>query len=252
MAKVRKRINPALEKLWPRERRLILEGEARLRQTGKWGPWERVTFRRGAAGSGWAAEFTVAYKNLVFCVLSRMVGNVRHLAVNSLSGIRPTWHEMQRIKDEIAGSGMTAVEIYPPADAVVDGADTFHLWILPGPLDFIFGAKAPPPAAAPAPSRAADPARVSGAYREMEEALAAFEYDRLPEQWDAYRRAAHHLEFLTKNTEQRWESIPDDARKAACMEQAEEDLGGDLTDRYQVLSIALAHWLRGIVGEPAP
>jgi hypothetical protein len=61
---------------------------------------------------------------------------VRHLAVSSLSGIRPTWREMQRIKDSIAGCNKTAVEVYPPATEIVDQADMFHIWVLPEPLPF--------------------------------------------------------------------------------------------------------------------
>jgi hypothetical protein len=57
--------------------------------------------------------------------------------------------------------------------------------------------------------------------------------------------------MLTKKAEEQWAAVPDIPRKAACMAQAEEDLGGDLTDRFQVLGTALAHWIRGIVGVPA-
>lgn len=63
----------------------------------------------------------------------------------SLSAIRPSWWEMQRIKDELAGKGCTAVEVYPPADEVVDDADMFHIWVLPEPLAFSL---APRPSAA--------------------------------------------------------------------------------------------------------
>jgi hypothetical protein len=43
---------------------------------------------------------------------------------------------MQRIKNEIAGPGCTAVEVYPPAAEVVDGANMFHMWVLPLGLPF--------------------------------------------------------------------------------------------------------------------
>lgn len=61
---------------------------------------------------------------------------MRHLAVSSLSGIRPTWHEMQRIKDDLAGPDTTAIEVYPPQREIVDGADMFHIWVLRGKLPF--------------------------------------------------------------------------------------------------------------------
>lgn len=43
---------------------------------------------------------------------------------------------MQRIKDELAGVRATGVEIYPPHDEIVDGANMYHLWIVPAPLPF--------------------------------------------------------------------------------------------------------------------
>ncbi len=43
---------------------------------------------------------------------------------------------MQRIKDEIAGPDATAIEVYPPHAEIVDQADMFHIWVVPGPLPF--------------------------------------------------------------------------------------------------------------------
>ena len=69
-------------------------------------------------------------RNKVFSVLVRDCGCTIHLAIASLSGDRPTWHEMQRIKDDLAGAHATAVEVYPPRAEVVDQADMFHLWLV--------------------------------------------------------------------------------------------------------------------------
>lgn len=124
------------------ERRLLLSNEAKRRKSGEWGAWEIITFSRGSAGSGWASEFTKAHKNKVFSVLDRTLSSgTRHLAVTSLSQVRPTWWEMQRIKNELAGSGATAVEVYPPMNEVVDDADMFHIWVLSEPLEFTLAAR---------------------------------------------------------------------------------------------------------------
>lgn len=127
-----------LETLPRNERRLALKAEYAARSTGQWGPWEHLTFPRGRIGNGgWAGEFSEAYRNKVFCALSRTLPNgVRHLAITSLSQERPSWPEMQRIKDELAGYGATAVEVYPPHDQIVDEADMYHLWVLTAPLGF--------------------------------------------------------------------------------------------------------------------
>lgn len=85
--------------------------------------------------SSWAAEFSVAHTNEVFSVLERTLdNNIKHLAVSSLSGIRPSWHEMQKIKDQLAGENQMAVEIYPPKAEIVDDADMFHIFVLATPL----------------------------------------------------------------------------------------------------------------------
>lgn len=127
------------------QRRQILTEEKRNRKAGTWGAWETITFPpRSVFPTGWAACFTKAHKNRVFSVLDRYdASGVRHLAVSSLSGERPTWPEMQRIKDELAGPDATAVEVYPPKNEVVDDADMFHLWVLPGDLNFSLYAAEP-------------------------------------------------------------------------------------------------------------
>jgi hypothetical protein len=128
--------NPAIHHLARGERRHLLSAEAKARRAGTWTPWETITFPRGSAGDGWAAEFTTVHRNNVFAVLDRTLDNgIRHLGISSLSGERPTWPEAQRIKDELAGEKATAVEVYPPRAEVVDEADMYHLWIVP-PLPF--------------------------------------------------------------------------------------------------------------------
>lgn len=132
----RRGCNRAISHLSRGERRNLLSTERKRRQNGSWGPWEKLTFPRGSAGDGWAADFTVAHKNSVFAVLDRTLPNgVRHLAISSLSGDRPSWLEAQRIKTEIAGPDATAVEVYPPDAEIVDQADMYHLWVV-GRLPF--------------------------------------------------------------------------------------------------------------------
>lgn len=130
-------VNPFLANVSRAERRMALSIEATARRTGDWGDWEIVNFPKGSAGRGWAAEFECAYRNACFCVMYRILKNgVKHLMVSTLSGMRPSWWEMQRIKDTIAGKDATAIEIYPPHEEIVDDADAFHIWILTSPLEF--------------------------------------------------------------------------------------------------------------------
>lgn len=129
-------VNPVIQHLPRCERKKITRKERARREAGEWGPWETIPLPNGTGGDGWNKEVRFAHKNSVFCVLERPVeGSVVHLAVSSLSGVRPTWYEMQRIKNELAGAEATAIEIYPPEAEVVDGADMFHLWLV-GSLPF--------------------------------------------------------------------------------------------------------------------
>lgn len=120
------------------KRNALLQRERTLRQRGQWGDWEHLDFLPGSVGmTGWLPFITRGHRNRIFMVLDRDAeAGVRHLAVSSLSGVRPTWPEMQRIKDEIAGTDATAIEVYPPHEQIVDGADMFHIWVLRGRLPF--------------------------------------------------------------------------------------------------------------------
>ena len=121
-----------------KERQRLLNLERKFRQSGNWGEWEHLPVAPGSAGKGgWASYVTTAHRNRCFCVLERQAeAGVIHLAVSSLSGIRPSWWEMQRIKDELAGHDATAIEVYPPKSQIVDEADMFHIWVLRGKLPF--------------------------------------------------------------------------------------------------------------------
>lgn len=132
-------MNPVLMNVPRRDRRVLLRRERKRREGGAWGHWERIPLPAGAPGQpgGWAREVREVCRNAVFSVLVRpLASGVVHLAISSLSGARPTWWEAQRIKNELAGELATAVEVYPPQAEVVDGADMYHLWVLPDPLPF--------------------------------------------------------------------------------------------------------------------
>ena len=131
------RFNDVLKTVPPKERLRLLALERKFRASGNWGPWETIPLDPGAMGEGWAGQCHQVRRNRVFAVLVRLdASGVVHLAVSSLSGIRPSWPEMQRIKDEIAGPAATAIEVYPPQAHVVDEADMFHIWVLRGNLPF--------------------------------------------------------------------------------------------------------------------
>lgn len=135
--------HPLLDRVSRSERRRLLVREARARKSGFWGRWELVSndeardkFRSlvGRDPRGWLREVTRCHRCVPFAVLERPVQGATHLAVTCLSGERPSWREMQRIKNDLAGSDRQAVEIYPPEDQIVDEADMYHIWVLDEPL----------------------------------------------------------------------------------------------------------------------
>lgn len=124
----------ALKGLSPKVQKALLAAERSRRRNGDWGAWERCE-NPYRFMPGWLGEVDHVRRNKVFSVLIRDVGTAIHLGVSSLSGERPTWWEMQRIKNDIGGPDATAVEVYPPQGEVVDDADMYHIWIVP-PLAF--------------------------------------------------------------------------------------------------------------------
>lgn len=50
-----------------------------------------------------------------------------------------TWDQLQQIKNEVGYAFATAVEVYPPADQVVNVANMRHLWILPSHPPYLWG-----------------------------------------------------------------------------------------------------------------
>lgn len=119
------------------QRRTLLAAEKKARWSGNWGLWEVLDLPAPPdwQQGGWLGEVRTVHRNRCWSVLDRALPDgTRHLAITSLSQIRPTWWEMQRIKDELAGHSATAVEIYPPSNEVVDGANMYHLWVVATPM----------------------------------------------------------------------------------------------------------------------
>ena len=131
--------NSAMSHYTRASRRVLLAAEARARKSGDWGDWEMIEMPGGlpsAKPGSWSSKFRRVYRNRVFAVMRRQIDGGEHLMISSLSGDRPSWHEMQRIKNDLVGRERTAVEIYPPADQVVDDADAFHIWTIDLPPQF--------------------------------------------------------------------------------------------------------------------
>lgn len=98
---------------------------------------------RGFKDEGWFSELDEVYVSndkqyTVMCrTFSSMMGRVTHMCMRN-RGTKETkwegtdipWAEKQRIKNEIFGEEMVAVEVFPKMSELVDGANMYHLWVL--------------------------------------------------------------------------------------------------------------------------
>lgn len=69
-------------------------------------------------------------------------GHMIHLSIRRNDRKRPgpeRWRDFQRIKNELCGTKAEAAELYPDEERLIDGADQFHLWVLPWGMRFPFG-----------------------------------------------------------------------------------------------------------------
>ena len=125
------------------QRRRAVKLERAAIRTGIWGDWETFPMPAGVGSEdGWLRRVARVSKNRLYVVLVRPVatewGEVHHLAMRTASSLEPPWRDKQRIKDELFGGGFTAVEVMPPAGDVVDGADMYHIWVLPPGFELPF------------------------------------------------------------------------------------------------------------------
>lgn len=129
----------------PRGRAVLSQPPAAQGRPAAWGAWEwrdhtaSHEFQRANAapyGIHVPPGLKRACLNQVYSVMFFEVvtpwGFVDHLMIRRHDGdTLVTWVDKQRIKDELVGTERTAVEVYPARGDLVDGANLYHLWVLP-------------------------------------------------------------------------------------------------------------------------
>ena len=86
----------------------------------------------------------VVWENSRFVVIARDCGGggegkLIWLSIKNVdNSARHDWRELQRIKNELVGEDVEAVELYPAESRLVDGSNQFHLWCVIG-FRFPFG-----------------------------------------------------------------------------------------------------------------
>ena len=123
----------------------------RRRRLGRWPPWVWRDLPDGVPGDGtWSREFSRIATNDLFAVLVRdLPDGAIHAMISTLpSGNPPGWAEKQKIKDTLFGARW-AVECFPPRARLVDGAEAYHLWVLPADTAWPYDLKSDPPKGEP-------------------------------------------------------------------------------------------------------
>lgn len=106
-----------------------------------WGPWQVMTRdeardeARARTGMepllvDWVERVWINKRYLV--MTAQRPGGVLQLLVQRTDGrAKRNWQDLQQIKNDVAGHGALAVEVFPPEADVVDGAHVTHLWVMP-------------------------------------------------------------------------------------------------------------------------
>jgi hypothetical protein len=109
--------------------------------TGEWGYWEEKDIHaQGSPPLPGMYRFCVNEKYSVqFYREPSEHGDLIRLLIRHHTG-KPvrSWHDFQRIKNELVGEETIAVEVYPKESALVDQANCYHLWVIPPDFPFPF------------------------------------------------------------------------------------------------------------------
>ncbi len=119
-----KRLSEFAPWLTPEEKNSLLADEQKAIRTGEWGEWMEVESDHIRPGSR-------HWRSKAYGVIVKEVDAHVKISIHSWAGIRPSWWDVQRIKNEIVGEDATAVEVYPPQSEVVDNEEVFHIWVVP-------------------------------------------------------------------------------------------------------------------------
>lgn len=95
--------------------------------------------------NGWFGEMDRVYHNTKYTVMVRDVqtewGIVQHACMRNAPNTDIPWREKQRIKNELFGEEVVAIEVFPKVSELVDEANMYHFWVLPEGTDLPFGLK---------------------------------------------------------------------------------------------------------------
>jgi len=104
-----------------------------------WGTWEssRIGYNRITGEERKVDDADTLYFNGIYQVCLTELGKKGRAGALHLSIHRRDrkaihdWRHFQRIKNELVGAEREGMEIYPPESNLFDGANEYHIWIMP-------------------------------------------------------------------------------------------------------------------------
>lgn len=98
----------------------------------------------GQYEGSWLGEMSMCWRyNREYVVMARIVktewGEVIHAAIRNKNNTDIPWAKKQWIKNSLFGEHLTAIEVYPKKDRLIDEANMYHLWIFEKRFELPFG-----------------------------------------------------------------------------------------------------------------
>lgn len=94
--------------------------------------------------SGWLGEMNMCWRyNREYVVMARRVqtqwGEVIHACIRNAANTDIPWSKKQWIKNSLFGENVTAIEVFPKKDRLIDDANMYHMWVFEKGFDLPFG-----------------------------------------------------------------------------------------------------------------
>lgn len=94
--------------------------------------------------SGWLGEMNMCWRyNREYVVMARRIqtewGEVIHACIRNADNTDIPWAKKQWIKNSLFGENVTAIEVFPKKDRLIDDANMYHLWVFEKGFNLPFG-----------------------------------------------------------------------------------------------------------------
>lgn len=98
----------------------------------------------GEYKGSWLGEMDMCWRyNREYIVMARRIqtewGEVIHACFRNRDNTDIPWAKKQWIKNSLFGDNVTAIEVFPKKDRLIDEANMYHLWVFEKGFELPFG-----------------------------------------------------------------------------------------------------------------